>query len=277
MQQKHSPWEGGVRGAAAIWSPLLQTRHVVSSNIMYIADWLPTLAHVAGIDGNIIHNIDGLNQWEAISENHQNGERREIVHNIDPIVPYTSFFRDGYKYINGTTHRNEFGHWFDHVPETDLPAGSYLTTLRNSTTWSILSRLLATTSAGESALTDDQVTALRNASQVTCGDNTPLVPCHPIIGPCLFDVIADPCEMNNLADENPSIIAMMEENVQRFVQSSVAPVNRAGDPNCDPRRFNNTWTWWLDEEPASADPLGAGSDLLLAVPATMTMAGLSLV
>ena len=42
-------WEGGVRGAAAVWSPLLKrSPGEVTSNMMVIEDWLPTLVEAAG-------------------------------------------------------------------------------------------------------------------------------------------------------------------------------------------------------------------------------------
>lgn len=48
---KNTLWEGGVRGAGLIWSPLLQKRQRISNQTMHIADWLPTLYHAAG--GNL--------------------------------------------------------------------------------------------------------------------------------------------------------------------------------------------------------------------------------
>lgn len=48
FQMKESPWEGGVRGAAALWSPLLQHTKRVSNQMMHMSDWLPTLYSAAG-------------------------------------------------------------------------------------------------------------------------------------------------------------------------------------------------------------------------------------
>ena len=46
---KAAMWEGGVRGAAAVWSPLLKrSPGEVTSNMMVIEDWLPTLVEAAG-------------------------------------------------------------------------------------------------------------------------------------------------------------------------------------------------------------------------------------
>ena len=45
---KTSFYEGGVRGAAAIWSPLFKRTSYVSNEIFHISDWLPTFVSAAG-------------------------------------------------------------------------------------------------------------------------------------------------------------------------------------------------------------------------------------
>lgn len=42
FQQKESPWEGAVRSAGAIWSPLLKNRERTSNQLFHISDWVPT-------------------------------------------------------------------------------------------------------------------------------------------------------------------------------------------------------------------------------------------
>lgn len=51
---KNSPWEGAVRGAAAIWSPLIKQPQRVSNRLMHISDWLPTFYSAAGM---LSHNL----------------------------------------------------------------------------------------------------------------------------------------------------------------------------------------------------------------------------
>lgn len=48
LQQKDSPWEGGTRGVAAIWSSLFKNTKRVSNELMHITDWLPTLWSALG-------------------------------------------------------------------------------------------------------------------------------------------------------------------------------------------------------------------------------------
>ncbi|KAJ8969203.1 hypothetical protein NQ314_001874 [Rhamnusium bicolor] len=45
---KNTLWEGGVRGAALIWSPLIEQSTRVANQTMHISDWLPTLVEAAG-------------------------------------------------------------------------------------------------------------------------------------------------------------------------------------------------------------------------------------
>lgn len=45
---KGTPWEGGSRTVALIWSTGLQRRRRVSYQLMHISDWLPTLYSAAG-------------------------------------------------------------------------------------------------------------------------------------------------------------------------------------------------------------------------------------
>jgi arylsulfatase A-like enzyme len=56
LQMKESPWEGGVRGVAALWSPLLHSTQRVSNQLMHIADWLPTFYSAAGTLNHYIVN-----------------------------------------------------------------------------------------------------------------------------------------------------------------------------------------------------------------------------
>ena len=45
---KDTLWEGGVRGAAFLWSPKLTKASRVANQMMNVEDWLPTLFSIAG-------------------------------------------------------------------------------------------------------------------------------------------------------------------------------------------------------------------------------------
>ena len=68
---KHTLWEGGVRGSAFIWSPLLETSSEVQKcGIMGIQDWLPTLYAAAGMIPFVIFKHSKKKHfWELQFEN----------------------------------------------------------------------------------------------------------------------------------------------------------------------------------------------------------------
>lgn len=113
MQIKAGAWEGAIRGAAAIWSPLIRRPKRVSNDLMYIADWLPTLVSAANIGSKVqIGKIDGVDMWPSISgettKNDNNGNNRaEVLVNIDPIFNYSAIRRGDFKYVLGTVGNGE--------------------------------------------------------------------------------------------------------------------------------------------------------------------------
>jgi len=86
---KSTLWEGGVRGAGFIWSPLLRHSRYTSYHLMHISDWLPTLMHAVtngSDDFRLPRTLDGLDQWDVLSDKRKKSQRTEILHNIDPAA-----------------------------------------------------------------------------------------------------------------------------------------------------------------------------------------------
>jgi len=84
---KSTVWEGGVRGAGFIWSPMLRRSQYTSHHLMHITDWLPTLTHAVANNSSHFRlptGLDGVDQWEVLSDNLNVSQRNEILHNIDP-------------------------------------------------------------------------------------------------------------------------------------------------------------------------------------------------
>lgn len=70
-------------------------------------------------------------------------------------------------------------------------------------------------------------------------------------GFCLFDIYHDPCETTNIVDnpENKDIFENLKMKLSDFYRQIVPQTNRPIDPRSDPKKFNNTWWTWLDEQP----------------------------
>lgn len=119
---KNTLWEGGVRGAGFIWSPLLKTRQTVSNQMMHISDWLPTLFHAAGGDTRLLNNLDGINMWDELTDNVAS-KRSEILHNIDEIYGSSALTVDKWKLVVGTNYDGQWDGWYG--PEGNFNVSSY--------------------------------------------------------------------------------------------------------------------------------------------------------
>ena len=65
---KHTLWEGGVKGIGFVTSPLLSKKQMgkVSTEMMHVSDWFPTVAAMAGVKVNSTLGLDGYSQWSMI-------------------------------------------------------------------------------------------------------------------------------------------------------------------------------------------------------------------
>jgi arylsulfatase A-like enzyme len=71
-----------------------ETLKFYAFQLMHVTDWLPTLLSAAG--GNLSElagSIDGIDQWNSISNN-QTSPRKQVILDIDEVAR-TSAIRDG--------------------------------------------------------------------------------------------------------------------------------------------------------------------------------------
>lgn len=243
MQQKDSPWEGGVRGIAAIWSSLLLKRHYVCNHFVHITDWLPTLVQAAGLTSYKSQNIDGLNVWTTLSNNVP-PMRKEILQNMDPIDGYSAYYYGIWKYVNGTTSRGFYDSWLgSKITEKSPEASSYANYVMQSDVWEALSPF------ARRRLRPVDINAIRAKTEIVCQKKKDsLKNCNPLEAPCLFHIYADPCEMNNLAETQPGIVRLIQNRLKAIEKTIVPPANMPGDPDANPSLNDGLWTWWLDNQ-----------------------------
>ena len=70
------------------------------------------------------------------------------------------------------------------------------------------------------------ISTLRDKLKIECKKPRNAVPCNPQSGqPCLFDIDADPCEYNNLADEMPRKVKDLLAIIEEYRAVAVPPIN----------------------------------------------------
>uniref|UniRef100_A0A1B0DCQ2 Sulfatase N-terminal domain-containing protein n=1 Tax=Phlebotomus papatasi TaxID=29031 RepID=A0A1B0DCQ2_PHLPP len=238
--QKDSPWEGGLRGTALVWSPLLKQRHYVSDHLIHVTDGFSTFTELAGVSSHKYEKRDGNNIWSTLSLN-KTPIRREILHNIDPIDGYSSYYQDEWKYVNGTTLNGTYDSWLGDMVKEDSPESFYYSQLvMNSDVWQALNPY------STRILKPNDLEFLRGKTKINCERRNPkLTACEPLKAPCLFNLEEDPCELNNLANIHPLRMKYMKKRVNYFQATALPPANLpAGVSNhkFQKRDGNNIWS-----------------------------------
>ncbi|XP_066257386.1 arylsulfatase J [Euwallacea similis] len=226
---KNTLWEGGIRGAAFIWSSLIKKNSRVSSQLMQVADWLPTLLEAAGVTMNS-SSLDGISIWNALAQDTES-PRKEVLHNIDDIYGNAALTVSSMKLIQGTTYNAAWDNWYgpsgrDNTYNVSLiqesPAGRALKGINSLANAKIIK-------------------TLRAEATVICGD-VEKIKCNPVKAACLFNVTEDPCEYKNIADRFPDIVKELQSVLQKYNATAVPPRNLPLDPRGNPKYWNYVFT-----------------------------------
>ncbi|XP_051172962.1 arylsulfatase B-like isoform X2 [Leptopilina boulardi] len=286
---KETPWEGAVRGVAAIWSPLIENPKRVSNNLMHIADWLPTLYSAAGFDSRNLGTIDGIDLWSTIIAE-KNNPRSEILINIDEIANYAAIRRGDFKYVIGSTKNGEL--WYGETgrqenQETEgcLPiynpqeilmskagvAISGIITSKQIQRMRIVRENKSSPPSWKSKiqiLAPSEIIRLRGDAEIICNiRKEDEVTCNPIEAPCLFNIKEDPCERINLAKLRPVILKTLEDALLKYKVTAMPASNLENDRKANPIYWNNTWTNWMDDNPMneSTKKVVHGQTIIIAI------------
>jgi arylsulfatase B len=225
----------------------------VSNQWIHNTDWLPTLAAAAKLEIKGI-KLDGISHWDSLMYGLP-GNRNEIVNAIDDLSGYNSLMKDGWKLVderlmkitdNTSAISIENGsRWSGEIDGTDinLSPEEYFLKIKESEVGKLVSPPIM-----------DNVLKLREEATVKCLESPVATKCDSLAAPCLFNIITDPCEFNNLATEMPMKVQELIQAVNKYREGSEPLRNQPEDPQCDPKYHNFTWTWWRDSETEFAGP-----------------------
>lgn len=207
---------------------------------MHVTDLFPTLLNQAGISKDTLYRLklDGIDQWRVINSG-GNPVRNEIV-NIDDVFGFGMYTLFSYKLVNGSFGNGTYDGWLGSKNNNgDIDSIKYAENVLNS----VASRAISST-RGEKCLNVDKILALRKAASISCTNGVEKNFCDPRIAPCLFNIIDDPCEENNLAQTRPAILRAMITRYNNLERRAVPSRRKPADPACDPINFDLNWNWW---------------------------------
>ncbi|CAN8008028.1 unnamed protein product [Ixodes pacificus] len=232
---KFTVWEGGVRGAAFVWSPLLSNSRRLSNQMMHITDWLPTLYSAAGGIVSTLGNIDGKDMWKALSEDLAS-PRQEILINIDPTDNISALIVGRHKVVLGSYNEGMYD------LRMKAPGGSR--------TVDGLDQMMLSSRTGDVLKGFYNVPQLtvrpnwRKETVVRCDQYAPRDNFVAASPPYCFDLEHDPCELNNLAASNVTELKELIKKIEEYAESMVPPANKPLDPRGLPRYNHGLWGPW---------------------------------
>ncbi|XP_021375281.1 arylsulfatase J-like [Mizuhopecten yessoensis] len=202
---KASLWEGGMHGVGFVHGKALQKKGSVSTQLMHVTDWYPTLVGLAGGSLNGTKPLDGFDQWKTISEGAKS-PRETLLHNIDPLTKPV-----GDK-LEGSPFDNRFRaalRWRDWKVITGNPGnGSWV----------------------------PEPTAENINMDVYTGE--------PKKNVWLFNIAKDPVERVDLSADYPDMVMKMLTKLQQLNETAVPCVYPPSDPNSNPQLHGGWWGPW---------------------------------
>ncbi|XP_065294683.1 arylsulfatase B-like [Dermacentor albipictus] len=230
---KGTVWEGGTRVPAFVWSPLLFRSRRVSHQLMHITDWLPTLYAIGGGDVQTLGKLDGYDMWLHLCYG-LSSPRVEMLYNIDYrffnasalrlwryklVLDGTGFMSERYPRPGGSRPSRDLDKLLDQSTAAKVLRGFYKTDrLRLPKYWRESATLKCRVSPWDHFQPKDSV--------------------H------LFDIVTDPCELNNVASSHPEIVAIMKKRIDAYEAMAMPVQFEEKDPAGFPENHNGTWAPW---------------------------------
>ncbi|OWA53409.1 Arylsulfatase J [Hypsibius exemplaris] len=216
-----TPFEGGVRNLAFIWSKWwLKRKAIATDQLFHVIDWLPTLYDAAGGKLSNLPEMSGVSQWTSLRNGEKKGPRTEIVASLVRGLgllaeePSTGTL---YKLVGGSFFNNKsFMGWL----RTEGTNATHTMTVKTSVS-------------------------------VNCGNPAGVerTACRPWIADCLFDLSRDPCETDNIAATNPGMLKTMQDKMRAYNATAGPHLMKPFDSASNPERWKNWWVPWMDPVP----------------------------
>ncbi|KAK3917281.1 Arylsulfatase B [Frankliniella fusca] len=254
--QKWTVYEGGVRGAAVVWSPRLARPGSVHQGLVHATDWLPTFYEAAGGNVSDLGPLDGLSQWGSLTSAGSLAPRSEVLVNIDEAGALIQRdWQADWKLVRGQQSADRSGYVGEsgrgpEVPEYNVSAvlgsaaaaalGRHVPPL----TASLVARRRAQASAWHALCPEDAANA---------ADTLDLA-CAPY---CLFNLRVDPCEAVDVRDSYRDVGDRLLQRLAYWENLTVPQINQPVDEAADPRKHNMTWVSWLDPQDQPSGAAGA--------------------
>ncbi|CAL8131486.1 unnamed protein product [Orchesella dallaii] len=239
---KNTLWEGGTRVAACIWSPNILNR--VSSDMMHVSDWLPTLYEAAGGNVTNLGQIDGVSLWNTLTKG-EPSPRHELLYNIDDVYNNSAVRFESWKLVQGNISTLDFAPvpwdgWYGHY--------THNTTVTDLLPQILRSRVALSLQSIGFSLEAEAVKQLQQAAdiRVRCNETLPEITCDPYTRPCLFNVLEDPCEKRNLANEESILVEQMLALLKSYNDTAREMIDLSHHPEAAPVNWDFVWTNWKD-------------------------------
>lgn len=165
-----------------------------------------------------------------------------MLHNIDPLGKSGAIRVGEYKLIYG--HVMGWDGWYPpyQLPENSKSQNIYTATLENSQHHNS-TKLEQEMEVGHRSL--DRGTPVT----VQCGSKpaNASTNCQANKVPCLYHILSDPCEYNNIAADHMDIVSKLMDKIKEYrITMMVPPGNKPADPAGNPRLHGGIWKPWLD-------------------------------
>eukprot|EP00056_Hartaetosiga_gracilis_P012096 m.190091 g.190091 ORF g.190091 m.190091 type:complete len:606 (+) comp13633_c0_seq1:177-1994(+) len=260
--QKATTFEGGVRGLGFVSGAGVapSMRGEVLNEMIHVADWFPTI--VGGIAQLNLTNLtkpgmpaapalDGIDQWNTITTGSPS-KRTEMLLNLIPtgcqgknckIFGQLAVRSGNYKLLYGHT-----SVW----AESSVTPSSWCTS-RNQKTCAPPSCSLPVSAPTSPPWCPNGWTPPPETGRdpqpppdVNCTSLPCRYPSSPYIvgGVFLYDVVKDPFETTNIADEHPEIVKELFAKLSGFNATHIPQNNPQTDPASNPAKFGEIWTPW---------------------------------